>query len=413
MLLLCLCAAAEEPVLRNLPIAWFEAPDHHAPHWRVDFEHPGLTYSERIALDVKATISVNETENRTDWHIILRIADGAGNWFESYGYYRLDLRPSQPGPVPVSWQGRVFVQPGTYRLALLAYNAENQQHFVWHKSVNVKRPGELPDLDRNLPRVEFVHRDRNESPIPEYLPVRTQAPLRIDLIFNVTPSLQLDETRDYNRQKTGGKYVASVRPSVEETIRGAAVVLTQLAPSRGCVRVSAVDILRLRVPTDRSSAAPISTIKQVNRAIESRRDAAVINVATLAGRTKAREFFHQFINEVVSDNTGCGPELPFANRIIVVVSDSLVFPQGDDSEPVLPAGQEPVRFFHIRFSATYWTVDNGVRASISAQAHSTFDEVGRLLKPFQPRTFDVAQPQDLRHAVAQIVKDISFTKVLR
>lgn len=393
---ICVPVLAEEPVIRNLPIAWFEAPEHHAPHWHVDFEHPTLTYSQRFALSVKATIPVDK-DSHPDWHILLRIADSNGKWFESYGYFRMDLRPMPSGAQPVSWHGRVFVHPGVYRLALLAYNSVNQQHFVWHKTVTVKRPADLPDLDRDLPNVEFEHRNWNAPPIPEYLPVPTPSPLRVDVVFNVTPNLQLG---------LGNDHLDAVRTPVEESVRGAAAVLTQLAVSDGCLRVSAIDVLRLRVAADRSSDGPVSALEQVQRAIAGRRDNAAINVATLAGRVKAREFFHQFINGIATDDTGCGPQLPSPRRVIIVVSDSLVFPSGEDTEPLAPVQTTSLRFFHIRFSAiSYKHVDSVGTVTLDTR-ETTFDEVARMLSQFRPRTFDVAEPLDLRHAVAQIVDDI-------
>lgn len=45
-------ALAQESNLEHIPIAWFEEPDQHAPHWRVHFDPPTLTYSQRLVLGV-------------------------------------------------------------------------------------------------------------------------------------------------------------------------------------------------------------------------------------------------------------------------------------------------------------------------------------------------------------------------
>jgi hypothetical protein len=101
----------------NIPIAWFEETDPHAPHWRVHFEPPALTYSQRLVVGVRATLPANGKERRANWHIVLRIADESGKWFQNYDYSRVDLRCKPPKAEPVLWQGYAFVQPGTYRLA--------------------------------------------------------------------------------------------------------------------------------------------------------------------------------------------------------------------------------------------------------------------------------------------------------
>src|SRR5215470_12277529 len=79
-------ALAQESNLRNIPIAWFEENDHHAPHWRVHFDPPTLTYTQRFVVGVQAIVPANGKE-RPDWHILLRVADESGKWFQNYDYF--------------------------------------------------------------------------------------------------------------------------------------------------------------------------------------------------------------------------------------------------------------------------------------------------------------------------------------
>ena len=156
--------------------------------------------------------------------------------------------------------------------------------------MQVARPSVLPDIDRDLPNVEFVDLSQSRLPIPEYLPVQMQAPVRIDIVFNLTGNQQLSLTPNN---------IDSFRPAYAEAALGGAIaLLSQLAPSQGCVRVSAIDILRLKVVLDRSSADPASNLHQIQKALPSDRDNATIDARTLAGRTMAREFFHQFLENL-------------------------------------------------------------------------------------------------------------------
>lgn len=68
-----------------------------------------------------AIVPANGKERGRDWHILHRIADESGRWFENYDYSRMDLRRVPPKAEPGAWHGYAFVQPGTYRLALVAY----------------------------------------------------------------------------------------------------------------------------------------------------------------------------------------------------------------------------------------------------------------------------------------------------
>jgi hypothetical protein len=275
----------------------------------------------------------------------------------------------------------------------VAYDAVNERHFVWRRMMRVDRPSVLPDIDRDLPKVEFLDLSRIRPPIPEYLPVHTQAPVQVDVVFNLTGNQQLSLTPNN---------LDSFRPPyAEDALRGAIALLAQLAPSHGCVRVSAIDILRLKVALDRSSADPESNLNQIQHAIPIVRDNASVDAHTLAGRTKAREFFHRFLEKVISDNAACSPGFPNADRAIIIVSDSLIFPEGTDREPVSPPERRNALFFHVQFSYTWFTTKNSMPTAVTA-----FDEVGHMLGHLHPRHFHVAEPNGLRRAVAEIVKDI-------
>jgi len=393
-------ALTQESTLRNIPSAWFEEPDQHAPHWRVHFDRPTLTYSQRLVLGVQAVVPANGKERHRDWHILLRIADESGRWFHNYDYFRADLRGMPPDAKPVVWNGYAFVRPGTYRIAMVAYDAINEQHFVWRKVMQADRPSVLPEIDRNLPTVEFVDPDHIPSAIPEYIPIQTHGPVRIDVVFNLTSNQQLSLTPsrlDNLRQ-----------PYMENGMRGATELLSQLAPSDGCVRVSAIDILRLKVLLDRSTADAASNLNRIQQGIPNTLGTAAVDVHTLAGRTKAREFFLQFLESVISDNGACTTGPPSADRVIIVVSDSLIFPKGTNSEPVSLPEHRNARFFHVRFSYTFFVRQDPPFLT----AVTTIDEVGHMISSLHPRNFDVVEPKDLRRAVAEIVQDIEASSTV-
>jgi len=400
VLLLSLHALAQGENLREIPIAWYEGPERHAPHWRVDFDHPILDFSQRFLLGVRASVPAQVRERSPDWHIYLGVADENGRWSRNYDYSRIDLRRVPPYASPLIWHGYAFVRPGIYRIALVAYDAINERHFVWRKKVQVDRLSVLPDIDRDLPPVEFVDPGRFPPPIPEYIPIHTHAAARIDVVFNLTGNEQLS---------VAPNNLDSFRhPNRESGMRGAAGVLSQLAPAHGCVRVSAIDILRLKVVLDRSPADAPSNLNRIQQAIPGLRDNAAIDIHSLMGRTKAREFFRQFVDKIVSDNTACSPELVGAGRAIIVVSDSLVFPDNSDRTPVVTSQDRSALFFHIRFSSPSINVSTADSASFPAPVavRYSLDEVGNMLSSLRPRNFDVVEPEDFRWAVAEIVQDI-------
>lgn len=370
----------------GFPLAWFDEPERHAPHWNVTIGPPVLFYSQRFVIGATATFpprSKKATED-PEWHIIIRVADDKGQWFDDFDYSRINVREIPRDAYRLRWYSDFFARPGTYRVVLLVYDAASEQHFLWRKTVHVKKPNLLPELDRDMPPVEFINGPVRHGFVREFLPVRAPQPVRIDVVLNLTGDLQLGLRSDV-LSRIRQKYV-------ESALQGATIVLSQLKPATGCVRVSAIDILHLDAPLDRTSADPQTTWDRVHQAMVKNRDSATVDVRTLQGRTKAREFFHQFLDRVISDRSGCGDELPEAQRAVIVVSDSLVFPKDtEDKEPFTSSSQRDIRFFHLRISAIPFV---------------TFDQVGHMLDPLRPRRFDIRTPQDLRRTLAGIINDI-------
>jgi hypothetical protein len=372
--------SAETP---KIPIAWFDEPEQHAPHWHVRFGDPFLIYSQRLVVGADAVFPAHQKDHQPDWHIVLRVADGAGKWFDHTDYTHVDPNHFPPKADRIIWNADLFVQPGTYRLVLLAYDATTEKHFVWRKTIQVERPSVLPNLDRDMPVVDFIDPGHVPPPIPEFLPIQNEKPTRIDVVFNLTGDMQMGLHSDY---------ISRIRQRfVEGTLHGAAGVFSQLKPANGCVRMSGVDILHLDVALDRVKAEPEANLRVVHQTITNNRDTHTVNVHTLEGRTRAREFFRQFLDRVITDESGCGPDMLNVDRVVIVVSDSVVFPSGTANEVVSAPSNRKARFFHV---------------CISSNQFATWDQVRRILDPLHPRRFEVAEPKDLRRAVAEIIKSI-------
>jgi hypothetical protein len=157
------------------------------------------------------------------------------------------------------------------------------------------------------------------------------------------------------------------------------------------VRVSALDIVHREVARDRALADPGTDWVKVRETLTKNRDQMTVDVRTLEGRVKSRQFFHDFLARVIADNSGCGPDLASTDRAVVVVSDSLMFPSGSIDEPVPTPAQSNARFFHVQIRF------NGM---------PVFDQVGHMLHDLHPRHFDIDDPHDLRKALSGIISDL-------
>lgn len=372
-----------QPGFPGIPSSWFNEPENHARKWKVSF-NGDLAYNQRLAVSMRAEFPVPKLELRKGTlYFIARLAGGSGRFFPGYDYASLDLRTLPPRSDRINWHTQIFVRAGTYQAMLLVYDIGNNQHYLWRQTVTVEEPKVLPELDRNMPAVEFVDREQHPIPTNEYLPIDVKRPLRIDVVLNLTNDMQMSvEPTFFSRLR---------QYSVEGALQGSVVMLSQLQPDNGCVRVSAVDIIHLQVALDQAPADPNTNWTAVRETLNKNRDAITVDVKTLEGRHKAREFFSRFIDKVVSDTSGCGSLAEHTDRAFIIVSDSLLFPNHSYEEPLSAPAQVGHKFFHFR---------------VTSHSIPTWDQVARMLSPLHPRRFEIDSPMDLRKAVAKMIEDL-------
>jgi hypothetical protein len=377
--------ACQNKNLPYIPMDWFNGPELHAKHWKVQIGPPILLFNQRYALGSSAEFPLTSSKNspNIDLHLVVRVADQQGRWFEGSDYTRINPKPSTDKGRSAVWRTDFYVRSGIYQVALLVYDAITQQHYLWKKTVTVDRASLLPDLDRNMPAVEFADPGGIHPPFGEYLPVRNPKPLRVDVVLNLTDEVQL------NMQP--GAYGRWRHVSVESALMGAISVLSQLKPAQGCVRVSAIDIVHLEVARDRAFADLRTDWQKIREALHKNRDQSTVDVHTLEGRTKAREFFRHFLETVMSDESGCGLKTPISDRALIVVSDSLMFPGSSDNEPVSPMVQHGSQIYHLK---------------IALRGMLSYDQVGKMMAQLHPHTFTIGDPRDLRKSIAEIVRDL-------
>lgn len=366
----------------EIPHAWFDGPERSARRWKVKIGPSILTYNQRYVIGAAAEFPIPKSEIRPDMHIVLRVADEQGRWFKGHEYSHIDLSRVPATYKAIQWRSDFFARAGAYKVVLLAYDAKSGEHYLWRKTVEVEKPDLLPELDQQLPQIEFINPRERRAPVGEYIPIQNERPLRIDVVLNLTGDLHMSlQPTFFGRFRQW---------TVESALMGATSVLSQLKPANGCVRVSAIDILHLEETRDRAVADPEVDWQQVRETIRKNRDQTTVDVRTLQGRQQAREFFVNFLERVIDDNSGCGEGLPALDRAVIVVSDSLMFPRGTESETVSSINQKSSKFFHVKISF------NGL----------AWDQVGGMLSQLHPRRFEVRDPKGLRKALSEIVKDL-------
>src|SRR5215813_192066 len=123
-------AHAQTEKLNKVPVTWFEEPERHGKHWKVQIGPSFLTYSQRfaIALNAEFTIPKDSDAQRTDLYFVVRVADSAGKWYPGSDQSYLDVPALPKKSQTVGWSTGVLVRPGKYQVVLLVYDRRSGEH---------------------------------------------------------------------------------------------------------------------------------------------------------------------------------------------------------------------------------------------------------------------------------------------
>jgi hypothetical protein len=169
----------------------------------------------------------------------------------------------------------------------------------------------------------------------------------------------------------------------------------------GCTRVSVLDAVRAKVLLDRRTTFdPNSMMKDMRE----RRSTHKIDAHVLVLRQQAGTFLHNFLQTIIADSTACPGDQQPSERVIVLISDALVFPESKQLTPVsAPAAEPPTKFYFFRMTVHEYVQQIGMgRASTLASAPE--DQVGRLLSNLDAKRFDLSDPKDFEKALSKYLE---------
>jgi hypothetical protein len=172
-----------------------------------------------------------------------------------------------------------------------------------------------------------------------------------------------------------------------------------------------LDLSRRRVAYRQDDMAGLDWSKAAGSLAEL--NPGIIDVKSLEKQQYGAEFFLDEIRRRIA-----APNGPAARRthVVIVLSSSVRFESGQEVHPIALDGSTDARVFYIRYQpAPQITVgrpaavqrgrtpNGNIRASFGPQ----IDQLEPLLKPLEPRLFDVATPAQFRKALATILEEIA------
>jgi hypothetical protein len=304
-----------------------------------------------------------------------------GEWLNEAAILRQSIEQELPGNARVQFNMRAFVQPGNYLLWLVLYDRATRKHNVARRRVRVSEIDDdpLPYLFRGMPIVEFPQtRESGDGTVLMSssrlsMPVATRKPVEIQLISTLNAPEQW--VRRY-RMVRNHNYI---------TI-GALAALSQMDVDQGSISIAGLDLTRHEVLFEQKDFQSVEW-RALMEALE-KAQIPEISAAALEDRKNNGAFFREFLSERIASGNS-STETPL--RVFIVVTSSLLFESGSDLRPIAVEGDCHCRVYHLRFRLN---------------VNDVFDELGRLMKPLRPRTFNLMTPNDLRKAIAAIVNDL-------
>lgn len=403
LILISLASGANEDAPTLNVDEWLRGPERQDFSWTVEVSKPRLTLQQRFLVRVHASINVNDLGDRAlrhSVHFIVKIADAEKRWVPGQ-FHRADTMPPGTGNLaPLSFDAGIYLRPGSYTIATIAYDAALNQGNLRLQDLKVSgsRRDPLPELDRDLPNVEFIP----EIPGPalmdvyewnpffmdagwqlgggkEWLPVKNRRNLCIDIVVNTAVNPDTEQHRL-------SPWAYNYRMNASQMMQVASV-LSHLALRAGSVRVTVLDALRMKMIFDREDAGNFDW-QHASKVVEDQ-DQATIDIGLLGLQKKTPGYLFDVFREISTEAGGAnaaGPPL----KVVVVVSRELWFDEEARVQPFVAQDSAATKYFY--FCVTEHEYVN--------------DDIFKMLKPNKPRCIFLLDPLYFRKALASLIASL-------
>ena len=387
---------AELPVPR-----WFLGPNRQDFAWNVRTFPPTLTFQQRQLVTIEATFRAGDlfkTGVSSGLYFALKLAKEDGSWLpgSSVGYFELPPRMTPHDHVRAFFG--MYVEPGTYKASLMAFDDRTKKGNLWHETLRIPTiyRDPLPESQHHLPAVEFLTAappfasgrewmmthdpwDFGQSTLT--IPVANDVPLEVDVVANLSLS---NATNARHSEAPDWMYQINAA-TVTEISR----VLSELDLNSGCIRLSALDIPRQELFVDRQDTRNFDWSK-IKTAMEAGQRSK-IDVHVLASEKKLPSFLGNFLGQLADDPPSCQtPPGKSPIRILIVVSDAFIFPNGTEMTRAHPSNAW-ARSYHLE---------------LVPAVGPHWDEINNVLKPLNPARVEVSTPAAFRRVLVELIHEL-------
>jgi len=412
---------APDPAFATIPFdQWITERDQPHFQWSARISGGELASSQRLLARVEIQVDGNELLKRRgpgELVFFVQIQDSDHRRFQSHGAIQLkDVTEAATKSNFVYTQG-ALVAPGDYRFELAVFDTQSGEHATTERTLHVAplKSDPLPDSWLGLPVVEFL-----EGGAPPdmwfqpnltgrlHLPLKARRPVRVEVLVNASPSAIGPRFRT---GQVNNRSLADLLPVLK--------VISEVELSPGALNVSLVDLTRRQVLFTQDHVDPRNQALDWPRLRPALRqaDPNKIDVRDLAHRQQNAQFFVEEVRRRIVSEGVPGADSDSPGPALIVLSGPMQFASGEDLHQIELAQRLPGRVFYIRYHPLPLRMRTEPLATRRNRGlgfpqpgivvQEPPDALEPLLKPLQPRLFDVNNPEQFRRALAELMKEIA------
>lgn len=409
-------SAPADPAFALVPFDRWLAEGGQGPfHWSARVAPAELSNHQRLRVRVEMTLDGGDLVSRRGegfMVMLVQLEDADRRIYQSHRSLDLQQISEAAAKSNIVYTQDVFVRPGDYRLGLVVFDSKTGEHGSAVKALHVNplKNDPLPRAWQDLPAAEFV--PATDPPETLFiplngrlqLPLESRRPLRLEMLVNASPTLSQI-----------GLHTGPANSHSLTELLPALMVMSQVTVRNGTLNVSLLDLTRRRVVFEQENLGELDWPRlQTGLSVA---DPHKIDVRSLEHRERNAQFFVEQVRERVLGGSGTQPEEPL--RIGVILSGPMGFQSGEDLHPIEAPGKSDHRIYYFRYHSipppammpSYMDTLRGRRGGPIAQARpislEPLDSLGSLIKPLQPRVFDIYSPEQFRKALSTMLDEIS------
>ncbi|MDP8990349.1 MAG: hypothetical protein M3N41_09770 [Acidobacteriota bacterium] len=408
-----------DPAFSAVPFnRWLAEGDQTHFRWSAHVSGAELSGHQRLLTKVEIEVDGVELVNRRGHGqlvMMIQFQDGAERVYQVHGSIDLADVKDEAAKNNFMYAQEAFVLPGDYRLSMMIFDTKTGEHSAVQKPlhVNALRNDPLPRAWKDLPAVELLRAMeapdvwfRPDTKGQLQLPLTTRRPLRVEVLMNASATGPI---RGQSVGTSSSRSLATLLPALK--------VLSQVQVGGGGLHLTLLDIPKRHVIFEQDAAHPLDW-ERVREAL-TEADPNKIDVRALEHREQNAQFFVAQVRQRLAAGDG-GGEKPF--RVLLVLSGPTTFNSGEDLHPIEPTRDPNTKVYYLRlhvpperlplppvFDTPATRSRRGFPASVAVPAAlptEPFDSLEPLMKPLQPRLFDIYSPEQFRKVLGSLLDEI-------